>query len=324
MPARSPPCSTAAGIASVAVEVPPGEASKNFHHLEEVVRAILAARLERGDIVIALGGGVVGDLTGFAASIVRRGMRFVQLPTSLLAQVDSSVGGKTGINTAEGKNLVGAFHQPSLVIADTAVLDTLPLARIPRRLCRGGEIRPDRRCALLRLARSQLAGRVLRRAGARACGGDELPRQGASSAADEHETGERALLNLGHTFGHALEAATGLFAAPRAWRGGGDRHGAGASLLGAHEPRLARRCRAGRAPSPRWSGCRPRLADIPGALPDADGLMALIAQDKKVSRGTLTFILTRGVGEAFIARDVHPRPCGISSPRASEAGRCST
>lgn len=295
----------AAGIGHVPVIVAPGEGSKNFQTLETVTRAILAARLERGDIVIALGGGVVGDLTGFAAAIARRGMRFVQIPTSLLAQVDSSVGGKTGINTAEGKNLVGAFHQPDLVIADTGVLDTLS----PREFRAGyAEVAKygliDDAGFFAWLERNWQG--IL-------AGGPEREHAVATScrakakvvAADEHETGERALLNLGHTFGHALESATGY--SQRLVHG----EGVAIGMVLAHQfsarmnlcsPDDGARVEA----HLKAVGLPTRLSDVPGGLPDADDLMKRIAQDKKVSRGTLTFILTRGVGQAFIARDVPP------------------
>jgi len=295
----------AAGIGHVPVIVAPGEGSKNFQTLETVTRAILTARLERGDIVIALGGGVVGDLTGFAAAIARRGMRFVQIPTSLLAQVDSSVGGKTGINTAEGKNLVGAFHQPDLVIADTGVLDTLS----PREFRAGyAEVAKygliDDAGFFAWLERNWQG--IL-------AGGPEREHAVATScrakakvvAADEHETGERALLNLGHTFGHALESATGY--SQRLVHG----EGVAIGMVLAHQfsarmnlcsPDDGARVEA----HLKAVGLPTRLSDVPGGLPDADDLMKRIAQDKKVSRGTLTFILTRGVGQAFIARDVPP------------------
>jgi len=295
----------ASGIDSVPVVVAPGEASKNFQTLETVTRAILAARLERGDIVVALGGGVVGDLTGFAAAIARRGMRFVQIPTSLLAQVDSSVGGKTGINTAEGKNLVGAFHQPDLVIADTGVLDTLS----PREFRAGyaevakyGLIDDPAFFAWL----EQNWRGIL-------SGGPEREHAVATScrakakvvAADEHETGERALLNLGHTFGHALESATGY--SQRLVHG----EGVAIGMVLAHQfsarmnlcsPDDGARVEA----HLKAVGLPTRLSDVPGGLPDAQDLMKRIGQDKKVSRGTLTFILTHGVGRAFIAKDVPP------------------
>ena len=295
----------AAGIASVGIDVPAGEGSKNFAILESVVRGILAARLERGDIVVALGGGVIGDLSGFAAAITRRGMRFVQVPTSLLAQVDSSVGGKTGINTPEGKNLVGAFHQPSLVIADTALLDTLS----PREFRAGyaevakyGLIDDP---AFFAWLEGNWRGVF--------SGGPEREEAVATSCrakakvvgADETETGDRALLNLGHTFGHALEAATGY--SQRLVHG----EGVAIGMVLAHRfSALMNLCSPDDAVRVtqhlRDVGLPTELSEIPGDLPDADGLMALIAQDKKVSRGTLTFILTRGVGQAFIAKDVPP------------------
>ena len=190
----------------------PGEATKSFAELARLCERLLEMGLERGDLVIALGGGVIGDLAGFAASILRRGMRFVQMPTTLLAQVDSSVGGKTGINTPQGKNLVGAFHQPRLVLADTDVLATLPRARDARRLRRGREIRPARRRRLLRLARAHWR-RGLRAATAqrwRTPSRTACRAKAAIVARDETETGDRALLNLGHTFGHALEAGPAI------------------------------------------------------------------------------------------------------------------
>ncbi|MFC0285861.1 3-dehydroquinate synthase [Kaistia hirudinis] len=295
----------AAGIEVVPVIIAPGEASKSFGMLEHVVRQVLAARLERRDVVIALGGGVIGDLTGFASAIVRRGMRFVQIPTSLLAQVDSSVGGKTGINTPEGKNLVGAFHQPELVLADTGALDTLS----PREF----------RAGYAEVAKYGLINDAPFFAWLEAnwrgifAGGPEREHAVATScrskakvvAADEHETGERALLNLGHTFGHALEAATHY----------SDRlvHGEGVSIGMVLAHRFSARMNLcspddGRRVARHLAevGLPTEMRQIPGELPDADGLMALIAQDKKVSRGTLTFILTHGIGESFIARDVPP------------------
>ncbi|MCX5477620.1 3-dehydroquinate synthase [Kaistia geumhonensis] len=295
----------ASGIASVGIDVPAGEGSKNFAILESVVRGILAARLERGDIVVALGGGVIGDLSGFAAAIVRRGMRFVQVPTSLLAQVDSSVGGKTGINTPEGKNLVGAFHQPSLVIADTALLDTLT----PREFRAGyaevakyGLIDDP---AFFAWLEGNWRGVF--------AGGPEREHAVATSCrakakvvgADETETGDRALLNLGHTFGHALEAATGY--SQRLVHGEGVSIGMVLAHRFSARMNLASPDDAARVTTHlRAVGLPTELSEIPGDLPDADGLMALIAQDKKVSRGTLTFILTRGIGQAFIAKDVPP------------------
>ncbi|XHB99898.1 3-dehydroquinate synthase [Nitratireductor sp. ac15] len=294
----------AAGVESAAITVAPGERSKSFATLEEVVAGILDARLERGDVVIPLGGGVVGDLAGFASGVVRRGMHFVQAPTSLLAQVDSSVGGKTGINTAHGKNLVGVFHQPQLVIADTAVLDTLS----PREFRAGyAEVakyglidRPDFFAWLEKNWQAVFAGGSERvEAIAQSC-----QAKADVVARDELEKGDRALLNLGHTFGHALEAATGYDSARLV-------HGEGVAIgmalahrfsarLNLASPDDAERVEAHLAAV----GLPTRLSDVPGDLPGADRLLTYIAQDKKVSRGALTFILTRGIGQSFVAKDV--------------------
>ncbi len=294
----------AGGIASSAVVLPAGEKTKNFTALQEVVDAVLAARLERGDAVIAFGGGVIGDLAGFAAGIVRRGMHFVQMPTSLLAQVDSSVGGKTGINSARGKNLVGVFHQPKLVLADTAVLDTLPVREFRAgyaEVAKYGLIdRPDFFAWLEKNWREVFSGGPARiEAIAQSC------RAKADVVArDEFETGDRALLNLGHTFGHALEAAV-------AYDGTRLVHGEGVAIGMALAHRFSARMNlaspddAARVEAHlKAVGLPWRMADIPGGLPDADTLLSFIAQDKKVSRGALTFILTRGIGQSFIARDV--------------------
>ncbi|MER8371416.1 3-dehydroquinate synthase [Mesorhizobium sp. M1338] len=292
------------GIQPAVITLPPGEKTKSFAHLEEVVDGVLAAKLERGDIVIAFGGGVIGDLAGFAAGIVRRGMNFVQIPTSLLAQVDSSVGGKTGINSARGKNLVGVFHQPKLVLADTGVLDTLPIREFRAgyaELAKYGLIdRPEFFTWLEENWVQVFAGGPERaQAIAEAC------RAKADVVArDEFETGDRALLNLGHTFGHALEAAT-QYDGTRLVHGEGVAIGMAlahrfSSRLNLASPDDAARVEAHlRAVGLPW-----RMADIPGDLPDAEALLAFITQDKKVSRGALTFILTRGIGQAFIAKDV--------------------
>jgi 3-dehydroquinate synthase len=296
---------TRAGIDHVAVTVPPGEASKSFATLETVVDALLAARLERNDVVIALGGGVVGDLAGFAAGIARRGMPLVQVPTTLLAQVDSSVGGKTGINTPRGKNLVGVFHQPRLVLADTAVLDSLPARQFRAgyaEIAKIGLIGDAPFFAWLENNwRSVFAGGPDRdRAIATAC-----KAKAALVMADERETGDRALLNLGHTFAHALETATGY--------SGRLVHGEAVALgivlafeFSAHRGLCpiedARRVAAHFAAV----GLMTKLTEVPGGLPDAANLLDLIAQDKKVARGQLTFILARGPGAAFVARDVPP------------------
>ncbi|MEI9412752.1 3-dehydroquinate synthase [Mesorhizobium salmacidum] len=292
------------GIQSAVITMPPGEKTKSFPHLEAVVDGVLAARLERGDVVIALGGGVIGDLTGFAAGIVRRGMNFVQVPTSLLAQVDSSVGGKTGINSPRGKNLVGVFLQPRLVLADTEVLDTLPIREFRAgyaELAKYGLIdRPEFFAWLEANWEKVFAGGPERvEAIAEAC------RAKADVVArDEFETGDRALLNLGHTFGHSLEAAT-QYDGARLVHGEGVAIGMAlahrfSSRLNLASPDDAARVEAhlGAVGLP-W-----RMADIPGELPDAEALLSFITQDKKVSRGALTFILTRGIGQAFIAKDV--------------------
>ncbi|MAS15703.1 MAG: 3-dehydroquinate synthase [Nitratireductor sp.] len=294
----------AAGVDAAAITVAPGERSKSFATLEEVVAGILDARLERGDIVIPLGGGVVGDLAGFASGIVRRGMHFVQAPTSLLAQVDSSVGGKTGINTAHGKNLVGVFHQPQLVIADTAVLDTLS----PREF-RAGYAEVAKYGLIDRPA---FFGWLEKNWQAVFAGGPERVEAIAQScqakadvvARDELEKGDRALLNLGHTFGHALEAATGYDSARLV-------HGEGVAIGMALAHRFSARLNLASVDDAERVeahlaavGLPTRLSDVPGGLPGAEQLLSYIAQDKKVSRGALTFILTRGVGQSFVAKDV--------------------
>ena len=294
----------ASGIHATTITIPPGEKSTSFAELEAVGDGVLAARLERGDVVVALGGGVVGDLAGFAAGIVRRGMKFVQIPTSLLAQVDSSVGGKTGINTPRGKNLVGVFQQPALVLADTDVLDTLPEREFRAgyaEVAKYGLIdRPDFFAWLEANWREVFSGGPARtQAIAESCRAkaDVVVR-------DEFETGDRALLNLGHTFGHALEAAT-------AYDGTRLVHGEGVSIgmVLAHQfssrmtlasPDDARRVEAHLSEV----GLPISIEDIPGDLPGPEKLLDFIAQDKKVSRGALTFILTRGIGQSFVARDV--------------------
>jgi len=295
------------GVASSRVIVPAGEGSKSFRGFEQVCEAIIAARIERGDLVIALGGGVIGDLAGFAASAVRRGLDYVQVPTTLLAQVDSSVGGKTAINSAHGKNLVGAFHQPILVIADTALLDTLP-----EREFRAGYAEVAKYGLLGDAAffawleanwRDVFAGGKSASSAREHAIGVSCRAKAAIVARDERETGERALLNLGHTFGHALEAACGF--SDRLLHG--EAVAAGIALAFAFSARqgLMPAAEAQRAIRHLADvGLPTRLKDIPGQLPPADRLMDLIAQDKKVRRGTLTFILARGIGTAFIANSV--------------------
>jgi len=308
------------GIEMVSLSLPPGEATKSWAHLQEVVEWLLAQKVERRDVVVAFGGGVIGDLVGFAAAILRRGVRFVQIPTSLLAQVDSSVGGKTGINSPAGKNLVGAFHQPSLVLADTAVLGTLTARDF---LAGYGEVVKygllgdadffdwlesqgpalaagdmDARVAAVKRSVEMKAGIVVR---------------------DETEQGDRALLNLGHTFCHALEAATGYSSRLL--------HGEGVAVGCALAFELSARlglC-AQEAPSRvrahlRHMGMYTDLSDIPGALPGPEQLLELMGQDKKVIDGQLRFILARGIGDAFVTSDV-PKEAVLTLLRDRLAGR---
>ena len=294
----------AAGLTSSALALPPGEATKCWAQLERTVEWLLAEKVERRDVVIALGGGVIGDLVGFAAAVLRRGVRFVQIPTSLLAQVDSSVGGKTGINSPVGKNLIGAFHQPSLVLADTDVLKTLPLRDF---LAGYGEVVKygllgdyDFFTWLERngpaLAAGDAAARI--KAVARSC---EMKAEIVMR--DETEQGDRALLNRGHTFCHALEAATGY--SDRLLHGEGVAIGCALAFalsakLGLCSQEDPSRVRA----HLKAMGMKTDLADIPGDLPDAATLLHLMGQDKKVLDGQLRFILARGIGEAFITSDV--------------------
>jgi len=297
---------TAGGIAARALILPGGEGTKSWQYLTQTVEWLLDEKVERGDIVIALGGGVIGDLVGFAAAILRRGVRFVQMPSSLLAQVDSSVGGKTGINTRHGKNLVGAFHQPSLVLADIDLLSTLA----PRDFLAGyGEV-----VKYGLLGDAAFFDWLEENAPAMAAGDLALREEAVRwsvqmkadiVARDETEQGDRALLNLGHTFCHALEAATGY----------SDRllHGEGVAIGCALAAELS--ARLGLCPQEEPSrirvhlaemGMKRDLADIEGDLPDADALLALMAQDKKVLEGQLRFILMRGIGTSFVTSDVPP------------------
>ena len=288
-----------AGIAASSLALPPGEATKSWDQLGRAVEWLIGERVERGDLVVALGGGVIGDLAGFAAAILRRGVRFAQVPTTLLAQVDSSVGGKTGINSPQGKNLIGAFHQPSLVLADIDALTTLP----DRDFRAGyGEVAKygllgdaaffgwlERHGPALRQDRGALQQAVAH----------SVAMKAGIVARDETEQGERALLNLGHTFGHALESATGY----------SDRllHGEGVAIGCTLAFELS--ARMGLCPQEDPSrvaahfaamGMPSRLADIPGELPDAEALIALMGQDKKVVDGKLRMILARGIGRAFV------------------------
>jgi 3-dehydroquinate synthase len=292
-----------AGVDATCITVPAGEGSKSFTVLEEVCDKVIAARIERGDLIVALGGGVVGDLAGFAAAIVRRGVDYVQVPTTLLAQVDSSIGGKTAIDSRHGKNLIGAFHQPALVVADTAVLDSLPR----REFCAGyAEIVKYGLMAdagLFSWLESSwpdiLSGGAARERAIAAC----CRMKAAIVAQDERETGQRALLNLGHTFGHAIEAAAGF--------SGALLHGEAVSvgmtlafafsakrnlLSTADAERVKRHLAAVGLPTD--MGC------VQENRPSADRLVSLMMQDKKVRRGKLTLILARGIGHSFMETEV--------------------
>lgn len=293
-----------AGIAATRITIPPGEASKSYARFAMLCDALLDAKIERNDLVIALGGGVVGDLAGFAASVLRRGVRLVQIPTTLLAQVDSSVGGKTGINSPHGKNLVGAFHQPVLVVADTALLDTLSqrefkagYAEVVKygliddpaffdwceanwsRVIAGG---PERDHAVAVACRAKAA--IVTR--------------------DEREDGDRALLNLGHTFAHALERLT-RYDSSRLVHG--EAVAIGLALAFRFSQRLGLCSGQDALRVTRHLdhvGLPTRIQQVPGGVGPAAEIVAAMAQDKKVKRGALTFILARGIGQSFIAHGV--------------------
>lgn len=297
------------GIASVALVLPAGEATKTWPHLSRTVDWLLDQKVERRDIVLAFGGGVIGDLAGFAAAVLRRGVGFVQIPTTLLAQVDSSVGGKTGINSSHGKNLIGAFHQPALVLADIAVLDTLSARDFLAgygEVAKYGLLGDADFFAWLEQNAPELRGDLALRQQAVA---HSVAMKAGIVTRDETEQGERALLNLGHTFGHALEAATGY----------SDRllHGEGVAIGCALAFDLSARmglC-SQEAPSRVLShltamGMPARLSDIPGDLPSDADLIELMGQDKKVIDGRLRFILARGIGEAFVSDAVEDETLG--------------
>ena len=293
-----------AGISHVTKIMPPGEASKSFTGLETLIDWLLDNKVERQDMVIAFGGGVIGDLTGFAASTLRRGVRFTQIPTTLLAQVDSSVGGKTGINVPQGKNLVGAFHQPSLVLADLDVLQTLP-----DREFRAGYAEIVKYAAIcdrpffdwLESNLDALKNRdsqALSYAIAKSC-----QTKADIVAQDEKENGARALLNLGHTFAHAYENLTGY----------SDNllHGEAVGLGMAQVAHLS--VDLGLCPETDAQALVNHLAsaglpisqtDVKGGPFEATNLVNAMAQDKKVSQGLMTFILMKAIGKAFITNDV--------------------
>jgi 3-dehydroquinate synthase len=297
----------AEGVRVDDIVLPPGEDQKSFAGLQTVCDALLALELERKDVVIAFGGGVIGDLTGLAAGLLKRGMDFIQIPTTLLAQVDSSVGGKTAINASAGKNLIGLFHQPRLVLADIDVLATLPArerragwaevikygliddpAFVDWCAAHGPAAMAGDAGALLEAVRVSVAAKA------------------RIVSADEREEGVRALLNLGHTFGHAFEVCAG-------YGGGVLLHGeaVGCGMALAHRFSAAQGlCPADEADRAvaaiAASGLQTDPRRLPGGPWDVDALMAAIGQDKKNTGGALTFILTRGVGQAFVARDVNP------------------
>ena len=293
-----------AGIEVDALALPPGEATKSWAWAERACSWMLQAGVERGDLVVTLGGGVIGDLGGFCSAILRRGVRHAQIPTTLLAQVDSSVGGKTGIDTPEGKNLIGAFHQPVLVLADTETLATLP-AR-------------DLRAGYAEVVKMAVLGDAgffdwLEEEG------DEVLDLGPASVAhairgsvqmkagivarDEREAGERALLNLGHTFGHALETAAGYSANLLHGEAVAAGLGLAADLsvrMGVCDPAVPQRVRD----HLRAAGLPADLAGLAPHLPGPDALIGLMRQDKKTVAGRLRFVLLRGIGEAFVSPDV--------------------
>jgi len=293
-----------AGIATDVIVMPPGEETKSWEGLSQLSDQLLQLELDRGDMIVAFGGGVVGDLTGFAASIYKRGIDFIQIPTTLLAQVDSSVGGKTAIDTPRGKNLIGAFHQPRLVLADLDVLATLPEREMR---CGYAEVIKygmlgdaaffawceEHGCKVLHADNAALAHAVVR----------SVEMKAKIVEADEKEAGRRALLNLGHTFAHALEAENGYGEALKH----GEAVGAGCALafrfsahLGHCSPADAGRVEA----ALRKAGLPTRLAEVPGHPFASDRLIAHMAQDKKAEGGALTFVLARAIGDAFVAKGV--------------------
>lgn len=300
----------AASILADSVILPAGEQTKSFAHLDQLCGALLDQGLERGDVVIALGGGVIGDLAGFAAAILKRGVRLVQIPTTLLAQVDSSIGGKTGINMRHGKNLIGAFHQPNLVLIDLDVLSTLDERQL--------------RAGYAEVAKYGLLGDAaffewLEGNAPRIFAGDDDARRyaiklsceakAAIVAEDETEQGRRALLNLGHTFGHALEAWAGYSATLL--------HGEAVSIgmvlafeiseeLGLCEAGLAARVTAHLQNAGLPVSIEELAIRAGNGGPSAEELVSLMGQDKKVKAGKMSFVLVRGIGQAFTSNDIMP------------------
>ena len=294
----------AAGFATKTITLPAGEKTKSYEQLAKTCEALLSAGVERNDVVIALGGGVIGDLTGFAASILRRGVNFIQIPTSLLAQVDSSVGGKTGINSPHGKNLIGAFHQPLIVLADLDVLKTLPQRQraagyaevVKYGLLGNAEFYNwlDQNVEGIMAGDQKATARAVK---------TSCEMKARIVAEDETETGVRALLNLGHTFGHALEAATGysdtLLHGEAVAIGIVQAFGF-SEMLGHCEQGLNRKV----AGHMRRAGLPTHSSEIKANLPPPGAMLKLMYQDKKAEGGKLTFILAQGIGESFIAKGV--------------------
>ncbi len=294
----------AAGLAVDAIVLPPGEATKSWTQLAALTDAMLARGIERSDNVVALGGGVIGDLVGFAAAIMKRGCGFVQVPTSLLAQVDSSVGGKTAINSPAGKNLVGAFHQPSFVLIDPTTLDTLP----PREVRAGyaevvkyGLIDDPAFFAWCETeGAALLAGEPAARAHAIA---RSVSAKAAIVADDERETtGRRALLNLGHTFGHALEAETGF--SDRLLHGEAVAAGMALAFRFSAAQGLCPATDAARVGTHLAAAGLPTTLAAAGVVASGETLVAHMAHDKKMEGGRLPFLLARGIGETYLAKDV--------------------
>ena len=293
-----------AGIASEAIVLAPGEATKSWPVLESLTDRLLELGIERSDHVIALGGGVIGDLVGFATSILKRGCNFVQVPTTLLAQVDSSVGGKTAINTRAGKNLIGAFHQPSLVLIDPDTLDTLPTRQTRAgyaEVVKYGLIDDAAFFAWCEAnGASLLAGDRDARAHAIA---HSVAAKARIVAEDERETsGRRALLNLGHTFGHALEAETGF--SDRLLHGEGVAAGMALAYAYSADRGLCSRADAERlATHLREIGLPASLSDC-GITASGATLVGHMMHDKKMEGGTLPFLLTRGIGQTYLDKSV--------------------
>ncbi len=298
-----------AGVTVDLIVIPPGEESKSFEGLADLSDRLLALGLERGDMIVAFGGGVVGDLAGFAAAIYKRGIDFIQIPTTLLAQVDSSVGGKTAIDTPRGKNLIGAFHQPRLVLADLDVLATLPAREMA--------------CGYAEVIKYGLLGdfaffewleantkAVLERdpAALVLAVGRSVEMKAEIVAEDEKEAGRRALLNLGHTFGHAIEAEMGF--------GDALKHGEAVGVGMAQAFRFSAKLGLCSSQDAVRAEAAIKAAGLPTQMSDvlrqsgrpepfnADALIAHCGQDKKAEGGLLTFVLVRAIGDAFVAKDV--------------------